>query len=99
MPLYEYECKKHGVFDEQRSMDESEASLACPACGAEARRILSPPRLRCMAKAESTARARNERSCHEPRVVSAEGGGREPHPPSSGRGSEAGGRPWMIGHS
>jgi putative FmdB family regulatory protein len=97
MPLYEYECSEHGVFDEHRTMVESEASASCPACGCDARRILSPPRLKCTARAESTARDRNERSRHEPRVVAAEGVA-PPQPPSIARASAAGGRPWMVGH-
>src|SRR5580658_5190095 len=90
MPLYEYECREHGIFDEHRTMDESEASASCPACGGDARRILSAPRLRCTARAESTARDRNERSSHEPRVVAAKGVA-QPQGPLIARTSAAGG--------
>ncbi|MDM8000133.1 MAG: zinc ribbon domain-containing protein [Dehalococcoidia bacterium] len=43
MPLYEYECQKCGrLFDARRGVDEDEAKIECPTCGARnARRVFS----------------------------------------------------------
>ena len=36
MPIYEYKCEKCGEkFDARRGIDESDAELKCPKCGAE----------------------------------------------------------------
>jgi putative FmdB family regulatory protein len=43
MPLYEYECQRCGrLFDARRGIDESEAGVECPTCGAkEVKRVFS----------------------------------------------------------
>jgi len=69
MPMYEYECCAHGVFEAMRSMQEAALPERCPSCGCNAARILSAPRVAHMAGSEVAARDRNERSCHEPKVV------------------------------
>ena len=40
MPLYIYECPKHGLFEEIKSIDDGEVAL-CPQCHKIARKILS----------------------------------------------------------
>ena len=69
MPMYEYECESHGVFEAIRSLRDAALPDPCPTCGLAARRVLSAPRLAQMAASEVIARDRNERSRHEPRVV------------------------------
>jgi putative FmdB family regulatory protein len=71
MPLYEYRCKRHGVFERMTGMSESGRPAACPRCDKPAKRILSPVRGAQMAATEVRARDRNERSAHEPKVVQA----------------------------
>jgi putative FmdB family regulatory protein len=99
MPLYEYECSAHGVFELSRPMAESALGAACPECHAPAPRILSAVRLACQPAWRRGAHERNERSRHEPRIVE-----RPPHaasregPPPKARAVNAGGRPWAIGH-
>jgi putative FmdB family regulatory protein len=97
MPLYEYDCEAHGVFELSRSMAESAARAACPECAAESPRILSTPNLRAAPRAAVLARDRNERSAHEPNVVT-----RAPAPSESAAPPRAtashGTRPWMLGH-
>ncbi len=43
MPLYEYECQRCGrLFDVRHGMDDSEARIECPTCGAgDAKRLFS----------------------------------------------------------
>jgi putative FmdB family regulatory protein len=96
MPLYEYECGEHGVFDAQRRMSEFAAPSSCPVCARDAPRVLSAARIRGMPRAEIVARDRNERSAHEPRVAV-----RERAPAAARQTGAACGpasRPWMLGH-
>jgi putative FmdB family regulatory protein len=95
MPLYEYECIEHGVFEAHRAMSDFASPGICPDCRHAAPRILSPPRLSCTGQSDRIARDRNERSRHEPRVVDKESAPRQssalPRSPSRGR-------PWALGH-
>jgi putative FmdB family regulatory protein len=98
MPLYEYECSAHGVFELSRPMAEASLSAVCPDCGAGAPRILSAPGVPCLPAWRARAHDRNERSRHEPRRVE-----RVPRPPASTaheapRSIASSGRPWAIGH-
>lgn len=69
MPLYNYECSRHGSFSEWRTMSESEDPVACPECGRPAHRGISTPHLKTMDSGLRRARSIEERSAHEPRVV------------------------------
>ena len=40
MPIYEYECEEHGVFEEIKSVD-SEPCCECPKCGKKSPRVIS----------------------------------------------------------
>ena len=95
MPLYEYECRDHGVFEESRSIAQSTDDAACPACERPAPRIVIMPTLARMDRAQVKARDRNEQSRHEPKVVQ-----RPAAKPTERRPlhSAAGGYPWAIGH-
>jgi putative FmdB family regulatory protein len=35
MPIYEYTCNAHGIFERLNSMAEKRATEPCPTCGAE----------------------------------------------------------------
>jgi putative FmdB family regulatory protein len=94
MPLYEYECPDHGVFEEPRPIAESAADSTCPDCLGTARRIVSATNLGRLERSQVKAMDRNERSRHEPRVVKTEPK-REGRPPPL---RAAGGYPWAIGH-
>jgi putative FmdB family regulatory protein len=97
VPLYEYECDEHGVFDDQRRMSEFAAPSACPVCAREAPRVLSAARIRGAPRAEVIARDRNERSAHEPRF-SVRGRDAPVSSPQPRQVSASPGRPWMLGH-
>jgi putative FmdB family regulatory protein len=85
MPIYEYDCAEHGVFEVHRAVADFAAPGVCPACGRSSMRVLSPPRLRCTPATHRIANERNERSQHEPKVVA--------RPATSPRNAREGGSP------
>jgi putative FmdB family regulatory protein len=93
MPLYEYACVHHGVFEAHRPMAESADDGECPVCFQGSARILSPLNLRRMAASQVKAMDRNERSQHEPRLVHT-----APRAAGPGPLRAAGWYPWAIGH-
>lgn len=95
MPIYEYECPEHGVFERERAMAEARSPAPCPVCDVAARRIISAPNLTALPRSAVLARDRNERSRHEPRVVQREAR-RDTGPPRAR--SHAGPRPWVLEH-
>ncbi|MAS40235.1 MAG: formamidase [Porticoccaceae bacterium] len=112
MPLYDYRCPKHGLFEELVPGAAGSERHPCPGCGAPAARVIATPHaLLDMDPGRRDALARNERSRHEPRVHAQHGS----HRPGCGCGSGAPARsraqqladgsrtfparrPWMIGH-
>ncbi len=93
MPLYDYECDACGPFTGWASMSRSSEPMACSNCGKAAPRILTAPFIADMDPNNRTAHQRNEKSAHEPRVVSGK-------PPGHAHGGahQSARRPWMIGH-
>ncbi|HVY69354.1 MAG TPA: zinc ribbon domain-containing protein [Verrucomicrobiae bacterium] len=69
MPLYEYLCADCGPFTAQRVVADRDLSAACPDCGQSGERAISLPNLSLMPASRRSAHARNEKSCHEPAVV------------------------------
>ena len=73
MPVYDYRCRKHGIFNELAAMDKAADPFECPHCGALSPRvILIPPAVLDMAPAKRKALSRNEKSRFEPISSSAE---------------------------
>jgi len=102
MPIYEYECRAHGLFEELRSLHERQLPAPCPRCGTDARRVISVPALACMPKSEVVARDRNERNRHEPRLSSGSGHRHAGHTHSAQPGRAHvyhGPRPWVVEHA
>jgi putative FmdB family regulatory protein len=70
---YEYQCEQDGVFEIIRPMGTAPASIACPVCNSEARRILSMPALMlsrgARARAIGAAIEHAEKTRYEPDVV------------------------------
>jgi putative FmdB family regulatory protein len=96
MPLYEYRCSDHGVFEAMGRMSRSGEPGSCPACEASAPRILSSVRGAQLERSQVIARDRNERSAHEPRLVETKkkvATGERPKPQRS-----HGQRPWVLEH-
>lgn len=69
MPLYEFECSEHGVFELERRMAEARDAAACSACGQWAARIVSLTNVAQVPRWKAKARKVNEKSQHEPRLV------------------------------
>jgi putative FmdB family regulatory protein len=96
MPLYEYDCRNHGVFELARPMEDSAKGASCPWCQREAPRILSAPSVRQVPRASRIALERNEKSRHEPELVrkrAITNAGQEPRFRAAG-----GARPWVLEH-
>jgi putative FmdB family regulatory protein len=99
MPLYEYECADHGIFEQQGTMDEAAKAARCFVCEADARRILSAPHVACLVRSEVKARERNEKSRQEPRVVQAAEMGKDRSSKRRvGFESSRVSRPWVLEH-
>jgi putative FmdB family regulatory protein len=103
MPLYDYHCSACGDFRAWRRMSEANEAVPCPACDASALRAVVAPSLALMNPHNRIANQRNEKSAHEPKVVSNHDRPHAAHSHGHGHGAGHhhhghGGRPWMIGH-
>jgi putative FmdB family regulatory protein len=70
MPLYGYTCLSCGPFSTWGSMLAHDEPMPCPGCGQASPRMIAAPNLACTSSNVRLAHERNERSAHEPRVVS-----------------------------
>lgn len=68
MPLYNYECRRHGEFTGWACLSDFEKPKLCPVCRKPARRSVSAAYL-AMDQKLSKAIGASEKSAHEPRVV------------------------------
>ena len=110
MPLYDYRCDACGDFRDWRAMAQSHEPAACPICGSLSRRRVASPFIAFMSPHTRTAHQRNEKSAHEPKVMTRDQldrmGGRVGHDHSHGPGPQRRLEPglrtaskrWMIGH-
>jgi putative FmdB family regulatory protein len=112
MPVYEYLCSDCGPFTAMRPMAECDLPSDCPACSANAPRvILTAPHFSTMPAAKRQAHAANERSAHAPLTLASfktsHGAGCACCSGKSSRMSRRGkdgsksfpaSRPWMISH-
>src|SRR5262245_45646596 len=99
MPLYDYTCARCGPFREFRAVSERNETVRCPQCGTGTSRVLTAPLLNLMSNVKRVAETRNEKSAHEPAVVSrAATSPSGPPAPTRTRGSQRSHRPWMLGH-
>jgi len=89
MPLYEFECKTCGPFEQWRTLAEVNNPVCCSTCQVVAQRIFSPPSV----LLSGTLRLRDCQN-PEPRLVN--------HTPDQATApryqSNRQGRPWMINH-
>jgi putative FmdB family regulatory protein len=97
MPIYEYQCCHHGLFEAERPMARSAEPAECPVCALAARRVLSVPRTALLPRAGRIARERNEQSQHAPQLRQS-----TPAPPRRSRARPLqvshGSRPWVLEH-
>ena len=109
MPVYEYNCKEHGGFEKILPLSRYNDEVCCPACGIEATKMLSMPRLRGMSKVLMSSHERNERSRESPHVCKStcshhhktpkKAKGRDGEPAKPMLQSYQGKRPWVIEHA
>lgn len=95
MPVYEFSCRECGCFDLRRSVAEVEAPAWCPVCGTRARRRFTPPWLARLDRPMRRALDSEEKSAHEPAVVSERRGRPLPHRHAQGHAAQM---PWVVGH-
>ena len=98
MPIYEFECADHGLFELSRPMAQMRDPAECPECGEHGKRLLSAPNLATGSATGRRAAAVNERSQHEPRIVKREAPRATGEPAKRTVHSSHGGYPWAIGH-
>jgi putative FmdB family regulatory protein len=102
MPVYEYECTDHGVFEAMNPLARYSEPAPCPRCDVPSTRVISTPHL-VSGSSDFKARDRNERSRHEPRLVKREHAHgvnentRDPAGRPALRASH-GSRPWALEH-
>ena len=91
MPVYAFDCAGCGPFEFVRPMAGSGLPGTCPACGAEGRRVFTPPALALLARPTRRALDMEEKSAHEPAVVGEKRGRPRPHrhDPTP---------PWVLSH-
>jgi putative FmdB family regulatory protein len=101
MPLYDYQCASCGDFRVWRRMSEAGAPVDCTNCGAAAARAVVAPNLALMNPHSRIAHQRNEKSAHEPQVVSRSRPHQGEHRHAHGHHHQhrhGASRPWMLGH-
>ena len=102
MPVYEYECREHGLFELLNSLSQSRDPAPCPTCALPGARVLSAPHLCAMPRSALLARDRNERSRCDPRLSNTPDGCGQPARSSPQRPAPLqayhGRRPWVIEH-
>ncbi len=110
MPLYEYRCPQHGLFDQLVPVAARGEQTQCPHCDQHSPRVIvSAPHTAQLSSERRSAFERNERAAHEPRRgnLDTEHQERQRHQPLSKSGAlyTADGkkmfpaaRPWMLGH-
>lgn len=110
MPLYEYACRRHGPFRDWRPMSQAGRAVACPSCGKPSKRTIAMPFVSRLNPNVRTAHERNEKSAHEPKVISRQELNALSGTVSAGHGHGQGGhahhrhgrnmyRPNMLGHA
>ena len=114
MPLYSYSCERCGTFEALKKMSQATDPGFCTQCGGSARRVIEAPFLSTMSKNRRIAHERNEKSAHEPvvmtrdqlqrsgrkrsGVLAQQGHECHGHHHNSGHHVHRSRRPWMIGH-
>jgi putative FmdB family regulatory protein len=91
MALYAFACAGCGPFELARPMAQAAEPACCPRCGAPARRVFTPPGLALLAKPLRRALDAEDRSAHEPDVVTERRGRPLPH-------VHAPAPPWVLSH-
>jgi putative FmdB family regulatory protein len=91
VPIYAFTCRPCGPFEVTRSVADAGRPASCPTCGGDARRVFTAPGLALLAKPVRRLLDLEQRSAHEPAVVSEKAGRPRPH-------THAPTPPWMLSH-
>ena len=91
MPVYAFACAWCGPFELTRPMAQAAAPAQCPTCGTEARRVFTPPGLALLGRPMRRALDMEEKSAHEPAVVTEKRGRPRAHAHESTP-------PWVLSH-
>ena len=97
MPIYAFDCTECGPFEVMRPMADSALPASCPRCANEARRVFSPPGLALLDRPVRTALDREEKSAHEPDVVTRKSG-RALHAHGHHHHGHHAAQPWVLSH-
>lgn len=68
MRLFEYNCEKHGLFEEMRPAGLRKHPAPCPSCGKLSPRAFSVPRTAQISSVKKSAIERNIKSQFEPHI-------------------------------
>jgi putative FmdB family regulatory protein len=96
MPIYAFACGECGEFEVTRPVAQAAAGASCPACGAQAQRVFTPPGLALLARPIRRALDGEEKSAHEPDVVSEKRGRPLDHHHHHHHHTPA--PPWVLSH-
>jgi len=67
MPVYDYKCPDHGVFNDLATLEQHQEPMACPVCQTLSPRVfVVAPSVLAMAPDKRKAIETNERNQHEP---------------------------------
>lgn len=69
MAPYEYRCEQDGVFEIARALGTAPASITCPVCRSEAKRVFSTPMLMSAPRELVAAIDHAEKTRYEPDIV------------------------------
>ncbi len=72
MPVYDYKCLQHGIFNELATIEDAQKPSACPQCGElSGRVIMFAPEFLDMNSETRNAHATNEKAQHAPEFSTA----------------------------
>jgi putative FmdB family regulatory protein len=94
MPLYEFQCKSCGLFEQWRGFNESSDPMLCPNCQTMAKRIYSSPNLHLRSVSTAGSRSKRIEEKTEPRLITREPKETTPKSKQAHRHE----RPWMLSH-
>ena len=97
MPLYTYRCSNCGPFDALVALADVDKAQCCDGCGEMGERVITPVRLSVLTYGSRRAHEINEKSRHAPSCGCCSGSRKQSEASSQPR-SQAGKRPWMLGH-
>jgi len=73
MPVYDYKCTEHGVFNDLATMEDAATPAPCPSCGQlSGRVIMLAPEFLDMDPQKRNAVATNEKAQHQPVISTSE---------------------------